>query len=429
MRTNFFAVIIAFILFSCNNKNETIVDVVFTDSLIKSYSISPLYKATEGNYEFWKNRMDSLPDNYVNGPKYAGALSTLFQSIGNIEYLVKADSLIQQSLIAYLEREPGLNNTLAYLSIQQHKFNRADSLLKIAVKAEGQTKPNAFLDFDISFEKGDYRRSKNLLATLKDDNSYAYLFRKAKFDHYDGSLDSAISNMLKAAELAGENKYLKQAALSNAADLCLHKGDLKKAFSLYKSSINIDGADMHSISGIAWLALVHDKKDTLAENIFRFVQKNTQSPDVLLKLMQVAEFRGDSITQRQYAEEFISIATKQHYGNMYNKYLIDLYTGIINEPAKAVALAEKELIDRANPQTYAWYVWSLYSNNEKEKAYTYFKSYVSAQPLEGLELYYIGRMMEGLDKKYNATEFYKVAIKNKYDLSPSKQKYLEEILE
>ena len=145
--------------------------------------------------------------------------------------------------------------------------------------------------------------------------------------------------------------------------------------------------------------------------------------------MPVAEFRGDSMTQRHYAGEFISIATKQHYGNMYNKYLIDLYTGIINEPAKAVALAEKELIDRANPQTYAWYVWSLYSNNEKEKAYTYFKSYVSAQPLEGLELYYIGRMMEGLDKKYNATEFYKVAIKNKYDLRPSKQKYLEEILE
>nr|MBP8115953.1 hypothetical protein [Chitinophagaceae bacterium] len=139
MRTNYFIIIIAFILFSCNKKNEPVVDAVFTDSLIKNYSVSQLYKTTEGNYEFWKNRMDSLPDNYVNGPKYAGALSTLFQSIGNIEYLVKADSLIQQCLIAYLEREPGLNNTLAYLSIQQHKFNRADSLLKIAVKAEGQT--------------------------------------------------------------------------------------------------------------------------------------------------------------------------------------------------------------------------------------------------------------------------------------------------
>ena len=50
------------------------------------------------------------------------------------------------------------------------------------------------------------------------------------------------------------------------------------------------------------------------------------------------------------------------------------------------------------------------------------------KPIEGLELYYMGRMMEGLDKKYNATEFYKVAWKNRYDLSPSKQKYLEETL-
>lgn len=429
MRTNFFVLIITVIFFSCNKKNEAVVDAVFTDSLIKNYSASPQYIATEGNYEFWKKRMDSLPDNYVNGPKYAGALSAYFHITGNVEYLVKADSLIQESILAYKDREPGLNNTLAYLAIKQHQFNRADSLLKVAVLAEGQTKANAFLDFDISFEKGDYRRSKNLLATLKDENSYNYLFRKAKFEHYDGSLDTAIASMLKAAELAGDNKYLKQAALSNAADLCLHNGDLKKAFSLYKSSINIDAADMHSITGIGWIALVHDKKDTLAENVFRFVQKHTQSPDILLKLMQVAEFRGDSLLQKQYAEAFIAKASASNYGNMYNKYLIDLYTGIINKPAKAVALAEKELVDRANPQTYAWYVWSLYSNNEKEKAYTYFKSYVSAQPLEGLELYYMGRMMEGLDKKYNASEFYKFAMKNRYDLSPSKQQYLEEVLE
>lgn len=429
MRTNYFALVIAIILFSCNKKTESVVETVFTDSLIKNYSVSPLYKTTQSNYEFWKMRMDSLPDNYVNGPKYAGALSSLFYTTGNVDYLLKADSLLQQSLFAYQDREPGLNNTLAYLAINQHQFNRADSLLKVVVLAEGQTKANAFLDFDISFEKGDYRRSKNLLATLKDENSYNYLFRKAKFEHYDGSLDTAIACMLKAAELAADNKYLKQAALSNAADLCLHKGDLNKAFSLYKSSINIDAADMHSITGIGWIALVHDKKDTLADNVFRFVQTHNQSPDILLKLMQVAEFRGDSILQRQYAEEFINKVSNKNYGNMYHKYLIDLYTGIINEPSKAVALAEKELIDRANPQTYAWYVWSLYCNNEKEKAYTYFKSYVSAQPLEGLELYYMGKMMEGLDKKYNATEFYKVAMKNKYDLSPSKQKYLEEILE
>ncbi|MEO5946024.1 MAG: hypothetical protein ABIP79_04355 [Chitinophagaceae bacterium] len=429
MRTNYFVIIVAVILFSCNKKNAPVVDAAFTDSLISNYSISPLYKTTEGNFEFWKKRMDSLPDNYVNGPKYAGALSSLFHMTGNINYLLKADSLIKESLVAYQDREPGFNNTLAYLSIQQHQFNRADSLLKVVVKFEGQTAANAFLDFDVSFEKGDYRRSKNLLATLKDDNSYAYLFRKAKFEHYDGSLDSAISYMLKAAELARENKSLKQAALSNAADLCLHKGDLKKAFSLYKSSINIDAADMHSIMGIGWIALVHDKKDSLAEQIFQFVKKHSMSPDVLLKLMQVAEFRGDSLLQQQYAAEFITSATAKAYGNMYNKYLIDLYTTVTNEPAKAILLAEKELTSRATPQTYAWYVWSLYSNNEKEKAYTYFKSYVSAQPLEGLELYFMGRMMEGLHKKYNATEFYKVAWKNRYDLSPSKQKYLEETLE
>jgi hypothetical protein len=39
---------------------------------------------------------------------------------------------------------------------------------------------------------------------------------------------------------------------------------------------------------------------------------------------------------------------------MYHKYLVELYTGILNSPAKALAIAEKEIDNRATPQTYAW---------------------------------------------------------------------------
>jgi hypothetical protein len=116
------------------------------------------------------------------------------------------------------------------------------------------------------------------------------------------------------------------------------------------------------------------------------------------------------------------------YGNMYNKYLIELYTGILKEPAKAELIAAKELTNRSTPQTYAWYVWSLFCNNKKDDAYINFEKYVSEKPLEGLELYYMGKMMLGLNKGYNAKGFFRAAYQNKYDLSPGKVKDLEKNL-
>jgi hypothetical protein len=142
----------------------------------------------------------------------------------------------------------------------------------------------------------------------------------------------------------------------------------------------------------------------------------------------MAQSRGDKILEKRYASEFVAKATDPQYGKMYTKYLIEIYTGIVHEPAKAESLGKEELNNRATPQTYAWYAYSLFENNKKEDAYKVFQQHVSGEPLEGLELYYMGKMMKGLGKGYNAREFFKAADKNKYDLSPDMAKSLESSL-
>jgi len=149
----------------------------------------------------------------------------------------------------------------------------------------------------------------------------------------------------------------------------------------------------------------------------------------LFKLAQMAEARGDSALELTYACRFEALVTRPGYGNMYNKYLIELYTGILNEPAKALALAYKEINNRATPQTYAWYAWCLLAGNKKAEAYHVFAQFVSGKPLEGLELYWMGKMMRVLGKGYNAQQFFRAADKNKYDLSPAMIKDLEKSLE
>jgi len=198
---------------------------------------------------------------------------------------------------------------------------------------------------------------------------------------------------------------------------------------LYRESLQLNSCDLHSITGLGWVALVYDGNDSLAERLFQFVHLRSNSPDILLKLSQLEGYRRNAARQKEYASQFVKIVTDSVYGKMYNKYLIDLYTGILPDPQKAIKLSLEEVNDRPTPQSWAWYAWSLYSNKEYDKALNIYKGSVSGKPLEALELYYMGRMMQGMEKSYNAHEYFSAAWKNKYDLDPQKLEIIKEGLD
>ena len=189
----------------------------------------------------------------------------------------------------------------------------------------------------------------------------------------------------------------------------------------------MNSGDLHSITGLGWIALVHDKNDSLATQLFQFVHTKTLLPDPLFKLYQAAQLSKDSVLEASVAGTFAAAAADSMYGNMYSKYLIEVYTGVLHEPAKAETLAAAELNNRSTPQTNAWYAWALFSNGKKQAAQKVYEQFVSGKPLEGLELYWMGKMMQGIGKGYNAQQFFKAAGKNHYDLSPAMAADLEKI--
>jgi len=165
----------------------------------------------------------------------------------------------------------------------QHRFKESKEYAFKAIKAGDNKYGGQMALFDASFELGEYDLAGSILKNSKPDTTYPCYFRRSKYEHYKGSLDSSIHYMMKAVEKSADNKYLEQAAISNAADLNIHKGDLSEAYSLYKQSISIDASDFHSIMGLGWIALVHDKNDSLAMKIFSFVHDHIFSPDPFLK--------------------------------------------------------------------------------------------------------------------------------------------------
>ena len=375
-----------------------------------------------GNEEellFWKKRIDSHPHGFTNESKYAGMLAKRFHNFGDIHDIVSADSTVRIINEELKGNDMGPNMSLASYSISRHKFNEAFEYVKQLKKLGGQKYAVSLLSFDVDFELGNYYSPATVLRSIEHNQDYGYYFRLSKYQHLKGDLEGAIASMKKATELAESNMGLKLAAMSNTADLYIHAGDLNSACQLYVDCIRLNNSDFHSITGIGWIALVKDNKDSLAERIFQFVGEHSKAPDAWFKLYQVAQSRGDSINEVKYANQFVQQVSDTLYGGMYNKYLVELYTGILHNPAKAMTLAKEELNNRATPQTQAWYVWSMFCNNQPQEAYNYYRHAVSGKPLEGLELYYMGKMMQGLNKGYNAQEFFKAAYKNRYDLSPA----------
>ena len=419
---------IALLFASCKNVSKPIVSVAFIDSLISHYSDTAIQQSIDTDIQFWKGRIDAANPGFVNELKYAAALVRRFRFAGDINDVITADSILYISDKAFNHKEPGPNMALVRNSILQHRFRDADSLLNVARVSDIKKYESAAAGFDVAFELGQYMLAETALKNMADPRDYGYNFRRAKLAHYSGEMDTAIAAMHRASVIAAGDIYLKQAALANEADLNLHNSNLQQANDLYMESIRLNATDLHCIMGLGWIALVHDNNDSLAEKIFRFVQTKTKAPDVILKMACVADKRGDSVMHKKYAAQFASIVSAPEYGNMYNKYLLELYSGILNDAAKAELIAAKELLNRTTPQTYAWYVWALFTNNKTTEAEKIYQQHVSGKPLEGLELYWMGKYMQAQNKGYNAKQFFKAAEKNRYDLSPAMMRDLEEEL-
>lgn len=398
---------------------------VFIDSIITHYTPSKLAAVNEADLEFWQKRVQSMPESFVNLSKYASALAGRFHIYGDISDLMLADSIMQKTAGQY--KEPGLLLSLAGFKMMQHKFSEAKGYIDTVVAMKAEKYAAQMMLFDADFELGDEYHSDYILKKNYSPSDYAYNFRLSKFDHYKGEIDSAVAHMMKAASLATTSPYLKTAALSNAADLCIHNGELKKATALYEDCIRFNSGDFHSLMGLGWIALVHDGNDSLAKKIFAFANKKLKSPDPLLKLSQAYEM-NDKATSKKYAQDFVAQASEPVYGNMYNKYLVQVYTSVLNDPAKALAIAQREMTNRSTPQTASWLAWCLFLNNRQQEAYKVYRQFVSGRPLEALELYWMGKMMKGMGKGYNGVQFFEAAEKNKYDLSPAMRKDLEENL-
>jgi tetratricopeptide (TPR) repeat protein len=386
-------------------------------------------KAAGSEKKFWINRLMADTGNYINKRELAKQYIQYFKLSGEIENLSIADSLLRAASAKINYKDAGTLYVQSQNAITQHRFSDAWMYNEMAEQADPNPYINHLLAFDAGMELGKYYEASKKISNLRDKTDFNYLIRLSKSEDRRGRLDKAIELIEKAAavmEHKRKSNYLW--ALTNLADMYGHAGRIKDAYQTYLRVLTEDSANLYCLKGIAWIAYSHDRNIRMAKNILQFIQAQTRMPDLLLQLAEMEQLEGNTERAKAYRKEFADEVTQPAYGDMYNKYLIQLYAEEYIEFDKAIELAEKETRNRPTPETYDWLGWVYFRKGDKQKAFEIVMEYVYKKTFEPDALLHCAYILAENGRKEDAEKLFEECLESSFELGPETTAVIKEQL-
>jgi tetratricopeptide (TPR) repeat protein len=357
--------------------------------------------------------------NFVDMMKLASRHLALFGVDGDVKHITKADSLINSSSAKLNGKDADILFSLAQVTAMKHKFSVASNYTSDAEKAGGALYAVKLLSFDMDMERGEYDNARSQLSQLGDRNSFDYLIRSAKYSDHSGNLGDAILMMEKAKNKVSTNRPLYLWALSNLADMYGHAGKIKDSYDCYLKVLNLDPAYLYALKGIAWIAYSHDGNTELAMELLNHIASLSKSPDILLSIGEIAGAENKLSYQQECERKFIEEVSKPEYGDMYNKYLIDIYLAGDKNPKLALALATKEVESRPTPETYSWLARALQANGDSLKARDIAMQRILHRTFEPEIIFHCAKVLLATGQKKVAEELLNECLESEYELGPA----------
>lgn len=377
---------------------------------------------------FWQQRLQQDPQNFVYLTELGGLYLNLFKLKGTIEDLKTGDSLLKTAASRLNHADPEMLHTLSQVAITQHQFKQAAEYIEEAHDNNSAPFVHALLSFDVAMELGVYREAKGALNVIKDQTSFNYLIRKAKYQDHLGDLEGAI-NLMEAAfanVAQTNNNPLYCWALSNLGDMYGHAGRINEAYAAYLQVLKRDPAYTYALKGIAWIAFSHDKNTKEAKRILKYIESTTQSPDVYLTLAEIAEYEAAPAEKKEYIRHFLTEATRPEYDNMYNTALIQIYTEETMNLEKAEQLALQEVQQRPTPETYSWLAWVAFKKGAVQEAYQLYNAHIKGRSFEPEVLLKAAYILEAAGKEKEAKKYFEECLASQFELGPVQYNEIKE---
>jgi len=376
------------VLISCSEeKKEPITNKAQYDQYLNT-AANESYKSALNEKEFWSERLTPDSTGVGNLAPLGGAYEKMFATTGNAKYLRDAETLYKKGIDFSFNNSDGYTRALAHNYISQHRFKEAKEILEETYAGVSHKRSTEYMLFDVYMELGEYEKADEFLGKLKNNSDYNYLIRLAKWSDYKGNLDAAIKYLEQAMAIAEsrDSKPLKIWTYSNIADFYGHAGRIDDAYAHYLKTLQLDPENAYSIKGIAWILYSEEGNTKEANRLIDSLMVNHKLPDYYLLKAEMAEFDENPSEVIKMQQAFTSAVDKGGYGEMYNTYLIEIYGE--SNPKKALTLAQKEVSNRATPETYQLLAYAQLQNNDKEAALKTIEHHVEGKTFEPMAQYY-----------------------------------------
>lgn len=374
--------------------------------------------ALDEEIEFWEQKLNSAPNNFMYLGQLAGLYSQRFKANGFIDDISISDSLYQK----VLDITPfGKSNTYRMLSanaVTKHQFQEAKDFALRAL-TEGEDKSASYyMLFDALMELGEFESAQGILNKQQNKSSFDYLTRASKYADHEGDLDRAIALMEQAYERVKADKSVFTWSQSNLADMYGHAGRVEDSYQKYLEVLAKDPTHWHSWKGLAWINFAYDNNLSAAKDILEHLDQN--SNDLLVKLMlaEIEEYQGNNSASHTLKKEYYSEVSTDKYFGMHNKYLILLESEDLKMQEKAIGRADLEKEKRPTPQMYDLLAWTYLQNDQPEKALEMAKLFVKGKSFEPDVLYHLGIIYHENNLRAEGNKLLREALESEFELGP-----------
>tara|TARA_R110002072_G_scaffold23949_2_gene81996 strand:- start:115339 stop:116622 length:1284 start_codon:yes stop_codon:yes gene_type:complete len=407
------------LLYACNSESDkkTITNPSDYNKYLKNDSL-PTKVAVDEEMVFWQERVDNNDQDFVAMSKLADLNTALFGVTGDVSKLYVSENLTKKVHDISVRNRDTYLRSLAHNYISQHRFKEAQILLDSAYTYSDNKRATELMLFDVAMELGDYTAADMYLGKVQKPNDYNYLIRLSKWSDYRGDLDSAIKYMEQAKKIAeaGGIKSLKVWTYSNLADYYGHAGRIKDSYDHYLKTLQLEPDNSYAKKGIAWIVYSSEKNTEEANRILDSIMQHHKVPDYFLLKAEMAEYDGNLSEAKAQKENFIKAVQFGNYGNIYNTYVIELFSE--TDPRKALALAEQEVENRATPETYHILAYAQLRSGNKAEALKTIITHVEGKTHEPMAAYHSALIYEANGLSSKLEEAKEELLEASYELGP-----------
>jgi hypothetical protein len=415
-------------IFACNTKPNQVTKTADYDKYLHKVGNESMDFANK-EIEFWQSKYDAAPNQKSYLGLIASKYATLFEYTGDIKNLYKTEDLLTQSNVANNYSKVSTIRSLARNYIAQHRFKEALVLANKAYAIGEGRKETQKLLFDVQMELGNFPEALKNLNALKDMKEYDYLIRLAKWNDHIGDLNTAITFMEKARDIAEkeDNKTLKIWSYSNLGDFYGHAGMIQESYNSYLKTLAIDPNYSYALKGIAWIVFSHERNTTEAKRIVEAIEVTHNTPDFFLLKSQIAQYEGDKKEEDKNEDAYFAMLKANNYGAMYNKYNTLIYADQKLNAAKALEIAKVEVDHRPTPDSYDLLAWSYFNMGQHKKALEIAKAQVVGKSFEPKVQYHLAMIYKANDEIKKVGSIKEELLSSIYELGPNFEKKLSQL--